>query len=294
MSFFFRRKFIENNFTEGECRTYENLDALRMQVDNTDSASLHFESILENDINQVPETNSNDGNGNEFLFDLQHKDYDVPRINTNSDPCASYENTDICSAFFEREKADFVQKSTKLSQPKNELADNALFNKFRESADNASKSDDKVARASNQPLNNEPPNNQSLEGQLKDSNSVSCEDLLEFSDKKPKGKERGIESDEVRIMTKVLGTIVSIYSFSYSIARGKLLHSIILSLLQATPDQCIIALDFIEWNVHRAIKIISLQNALKPKRSITFEECVEALQKYDWDLHTASIKLNMH
>lgn len=183
-----------------------------MQVDNTDSASLHFESILENDINQIPDTNSNDGNGNEFLFDLQHKDYDVPRVNANSDPCASYENTDICSPFFEREKVDFVQKRTKLQQPKNELADNALFNKFRASADNASKSDDNAAHASNQPLNNEATNNnQSLEGQLKDSNSVSCEDLLEFADKKPKGKERGIESDEVRIMTKVLGTIVSIF-----------------------------------------------------------------------------------
>lgn len=63
--------------------------------------------------------------------------------------------------------------------------------------------------------------------------------------------------------------------------------------MQATPEQCIIALDFIEWNVHRAIKMISLQNALKEKRLVTFEECVEALQKYDWDLHTTSIKLNM-
>lgn len=39
--------------------------------------------------------------------------------------------------------------------------------------------------------------------------------------------------------------------------------------------------------------MISLQNALKEKRLVTFEECVEALQKYDWDLHTTSIKLNM-
>lgn len=37
------------------------------------------------------------------------------------------------------------------------------------------------------------------------SNSVSCEDLLEFSEKKPNGRERGAESDEVRIMIKVLG-----------------------------------------------------------------------------------------
>lgn len=40
------------------------------------------------------------------------------------------------------------------------------------------------------------------------SNSVSCEDLLEFSEKKPNGRERGAESDEVRIMIKVLGAKV--------------------------------------------------------------------------------------
>lgn len=37
------------------------------------------------------------------------------------------------------------------------------------------------------------------------SNSVSCEDLLEFSEKTPNGPQRGTESDEVRIMIKVLG-----------------------------------------------------------------------------------------
>lgn len=62
---------------------------------------------------------------------------------------------------------------------------------------------------------------------------------------------------------------------------------------QATPEQCIVALDFIEWNVHRAIKLISLQNALKERRHVTFEECVEALQGNEWDLHTTSIKLSM-
>jgi len=46
---------------------------------------------------------------------------------------------------------------------------------------------------------------------LADSNSVSCEDLLEFSDKKPKGCERGVDSDEVRIMVKVLGKDVSYF-----------------------------------------------------------------------------------
>lgn len=38
---------------------------------------------------------------------------------------------------------------------------------------------------------------------------VSCEDLLEFADSKPSSRERGNESDEVRIMSKVLGAQVS-------------------------------------------------------------------------------------
>lgn len=38
---------------------------------------------------------------------------------------------------------------------------------------------------------------------------VSCEDLLEFADTKPSPRARGNESDEVRIMSKVLGPEVS-------------------------------------------------------------------------------------
>lgn len=33
---------------------------------------------------------------------------------------------------------------------------------------------------------------------------VSVEDLLEFADQKPSSRQRGVESDEVRIMNKVL------------------------------------------------------------------------------------------
>lgn len=36
------------------------------------------------------------------------------------------------------------------------------------------------------------------------SDHVSVEDLLEFADQKPCGRQRGVESDEVRIMNKVL------------------------------------------------------------------------------------------
>lgn len=302
----YAKKFIENNFA-----TYENLDSLRAQMDSTDSASLHFESILESDINPV-----DDGPTQGDFFDLRHTgdNYDVPRVSIdssfalrrNSTPTSS--DTKIAKSLerrsnedIQRKRFEFSQKYPNYSQPKNELTDNALFIKFRESAEGeCSRRTDKrqtidFARSME--------TDEELDVKLKDSNSVSCEDLLEFSDKKPKGKERGVESDEVRIMTKVLGTIVS-----WAVIRPNILflknqimpginHGTFVHFsslwTQATPEQCIIALDFIEWNVHRAIKMISLQNALKEKRLVAFEECVEALQKYDWDLHTTSIKLNM-
>ena len=42
------------------------------------------------------------------------------------------------------------------------------------------------------------------------SHHVSCEDLLKFANAKPSSRTRGIDSDEVRIMLKVLGKDVSI------------------------------------------------------------------------------------
>lgn len=44
---------------------------------------------------------------------------------------------------------------------------------------------------------------------------VSCEDLLEFADAKPSSRARGNDSDEVRIMSKVLGVEVSLFFVSY-------------------------------------------------------------------------------
>lgn len=41
------------------------------------------------------------------------------------------------------------------------------------------------------------------------SHHVSCEDLLKFANTKPSSRTRGIDSDEVRIMLKVLGKDVS-------------------------------------------------------------------------------------
>lgn len=212
--YFQRKKFNENNFGEEECRTYENLDALRMQVDNTDSASLHFESILESDINQVGDVSNNSGHN--FLFESEN--YDIPRMNATAiaqqtiqnAEMASYENTDI-NGDIERKRREFAQKYPNFSQTKDELADNALFNKFRNAADEcvASSSNSNDIMTHSTITDDDISGDELSEGKLKDSNSVSCEDLLEFANKKPKGKERGIESDEVRIMTKVLGTNVS-------------------------------------------------------------------------------------
>lgn len=42
---------------------------------------------------------------------------------------------------------------------------------------------------------------------------VSCEDLLEFADSKPSSRARGNDSDEVRIMSKVLGAEVRLFYF---------------------------------------------------------------------------------
>lgn len=208
----YTKKFIENNFA-----TYENLDSLRAQMDSTDSASLHFESILESDINPV-----DDGPTQGDFFDLRNTgdNYDVPRVSIdssfalrrNSTPTSS--DTKIAKSLerrsnedIQRKRLEFSQKYPNYSQPKNELTDNALFIKFRESAEGeCSRRIDKRQTIDFAPSME---TEEELDVKLKDSNSVSCEDLLEFSDKKPKGKERGVESDEVRIMTKVLGTIVS-------------------------------------------------------------------------------------
>lgn len=50
---------------------------------------------------------------------------------------------------------------------------------------------------------------------------VSCEDLLEFADTKPSSRARGNDSDEVRIMSKVLGNDVSIILIILSIFTSR-------------------------------------------------------------------------
>eukprot|EP00092_Neocalanus_flemingeri_P101629 GFUD01129951.1.p1 GENE.GFUD01129951.1~~GFUD01129951.1.p1 ORF type:complete len:1100 (+),score=246.67 GFUD01129951.1:50-3349(+) len=94
---------------------------------------------------------------------------------------------------------------------------------------------------------------------------VSCEDLLEFSprDERGKGHKRGLESDEVRIMSKVLGGV--------------------------TTDKagCLQALDLTDWNVHRAIKLVKLK-ALINKPGVKDNEMKLALINHEWDVAKAA------
>lgn len=91
---------------------------------------------------------------------------------------------------------------------------------------------------------------------------VSCEDLLEFS---PRGQDRGQESDEVRIMSKVLGNV---------------------GVDQATYTA---ALDLSEWNVHRAIKVVKLRAMVQQQvPGIQDNEMKMALQTRDWDVSKAA------
>lgn len=195
---------MENNFSDGECRTYENLDALRLQVDNTDSASLHFESILENDAEPEPVQSK----WFSFAAQLDASPLQSASSAQMQQPCANYANDSVT-----REKADLSHRFGRVgAAPKNELIDNALFNKFREAADTATIASHGRASgiAAAPPL----PTDHLSEGSLGDATAVGRDDLLEFADKQAPTKDRGIDSDEVRIMTKVFGAAVS-YPFRF-------------------------------------------------------------------------------
>ncbi|XP_063633984.1 activated Cdc42 kinase-like isoform X2 [Cydia splendana] len=93
---------------------------------------------------------------------------------------------------------------------------------------------------------------------------VSVEDLLEFADQKPCGRQRGVESDEVRIMNKVLKQ-------------------------QVSPEECLEALELSEWNVHRAIKLVRVKIAVDGAASL--QDCCEELAKANGDVVRASAVL---
>lgn len=97
------------------------------------------------------------------------------------------------------------------------------------------------------------------------SDHVSCEDLLEFAcdgpnTRRTRGPRNGEQSDEVRIMLKVL-------------------HE------QSTPESCIAALNVTEWDVLTAIKLERLQYLLKKENNfVGLEDCKVMLNQCGGDV----------
>jgi len=104
------------------------------------------------------------------------------------------------------------------------------------------------------------------------SDHVSCEDLLEFAcdgpnTRRTRGPRNGEQSDEVRIMLKVL-------------------HE------QSTPESCIAALNVTEWDVLAAIKLERLQGLLKKENSfVGLEDCKVILNQCGGDVVKAAALL---
>ncbi|CAB3225083.1 unnamed protein product [Arctia plantaginis] len=93
---------------------------------------------------------------------------------------------------------------------------------------------------------------------------VSVEDLLEFADQKPCGRQRGVESDEVRIMSKVFKK-------------------------QVSPEECLEALELSDWNVHNAIKLVRVSVSVGTE--VSLEDCSSELAKANGDITKASAVL---
>lgn len=100
----------------------------------------------------------------------------------------------------------------------------------------------------------------------RNSDHVSCEDLLDFAldfpnAKRTQGRARGMDSDEVRIMQKVL--------------KG-----------EVNPEECVGALNETDWDVHKAIKYLKLQLMLND-HLISIDNCKQTLMSCSWDVQKA-------
>lgn len=105
----------------------------------------------------------------------------------------------------------------------------------------------------------------------KNSDHVSCEDLLEFAMDRPNAKRtqgpaRGVDSDEVRIMQKVL-------------AKERV-----------GAEECLVALNEVDWDVHKGIKWLRLQQQLLQRHGLTFpaDACSHALEQSGWNVLQAT------
>ncbi|CAH0578275.1 unnamed protein product [Chrysodeixis includens] len=95
---------------------------------------------------------------------------------------------------------------------------------------------------------------------------VSTEDLLNLPTYRPCGRQSGVDSDEVRIMTKVLKR-------------------------QFNAEQCIQALDACDWDIHTALKVAEIK--LRVGHLLTFEACKDYLESCnDADASNDSVMTN--
>ncbi|XP_055531298.1 activated Cdc42 kinase-like isoform X4 [Wyeomyia smithii] len=250
--------------------TYENLDIIQThQLNNShhlnvDTASLHCESILENDADKVADHSSPStsidvvDSFTSALYDIESK----KSIKLVEDVLRNVDVVDTKTV----DKKSILRSPPPPAGPAPTL--NAALAESYQST-RAAPPPPPSAVPDEDDVDGLPTSPASVaEGDLKKSiNYVSCEDLLEFAEK-PKGRARGLESDEVRIMSKVLGK-------------------------NTPPEQCMITLDFIDWDIHKAIKLCKLQNILSTF-NLSLLECRDALESYDWDLHTTALKLKAH
>lgn len=255
--------------------TYENLDVYQTTLNNIDSASLHCESILEGD---------SDGKIAADHLSSPTSSIDV----VDSFTTALYDIEDVLRNVDLEQTKTIEEKNLLRSPPPPAGPAPTLSAAIVESLSSSRPAPPPPPPATTLAGGHDEPDGAAIGGggppstpgsvvgetaggggELKKSiNYVSCEDLLEFAEK-PKGRARGLESDEVRIMSKVLGK-------------------------NTPPEQCLVTLDFIEWDIHKAIKLCKLQNILA-SYNLSLQECREALQNYDWDLHTTALKLkNLH
>jgi hypothetical protein len=54
------------------------------------------------------------------------------------------------------------------------------------------------------------------------------------------------------------------------------------------PEKCLETLDFVDWDIHKAIKLCKLQNHFPVK---TLEDLFDDLEKNDWDLNQTTSKI---
>lgn len=203
--------------------TYENLDIYQTHQFNNnnlnvDTASLHCESILENDSDKVPDLSSPSSSIDvvdsftSALYDIESKKSTklVDDVLRNVDTMVDTKTVVGKKGLLRSPpppagpaptlNTAMVESFSSLSRPAPPPPPVAAGTTSAVSA----------AVVAVDEIDGMPTSPASIsEGDLKKSlNYVSCEDLLEFAEK-PKGRARGLESDEVRIMSKVLGKNVS-------------------------------------------------------------------------------------